>query len=298
MVTGAFGYTGSYITRLLLARGERVKNLTGHPERPSPFGDSVAVAPLDFERPEALARHLEGATTLYSTYWIRFERGDLTFDKAVENCRTLFAAAEDAGVARIVHISITNARSKSALPYFRGKGLVEEALAEVRASYSIVRPALVFGPEDILINNIVWAVRRFPMFPVFGRGDYRVQPVFVEDLAELSVSAGLGTDNVSFDAVGPETYSFDDLVHLLARAVGAKARLLHVGAGAGLLLTRLIGLAVRDVVLTREEIAGLMDGLLVSDQPPTGQTRLTEWVRLNAATLGRRFASELDRHYR
>ena len=298
VVTGAFGYTGRHIARRLLAKGERVKSLTGHPDRPDPFDGLVAAAPLNFDRPADLAADMEGAATLYNTYWIRFERGALTFDRAVENCRTLFRAAEAAGVARIVHVSIANASSSSRLPYFRGKGLVEEALAAGGSSYAILRPTVVFGPEDILLNNIVWALRRFPAFPIFGSGEYRVQPVHVEDMARLSVEAGAGGDNATVDAAGPESYTFEELVRLLGEAAGARARLLHVGPGTGLLLTRATGLAVRDVVLTRDEIRGLMDGLLVSDQPPMGQTRLSEWARRNAPAMGRSFASELARHYR
>ena len=298
VVTGAFGYTGRYITARLLACGKRVRTLTGHPARPNPFGGAVEVAPLDFGNPDQLTRSLRGAETLYNTYWIRFPHGAATYEKAVENSRVLFRAAREAGVRRLVHISITQASQDSPFAYFRGKGLVEEALRESGLSHAILRPTVVFGPEGILINNIAWLLRRFPVFAVPGRGDYRLQPVFVEDVAELAVAAGDSRDNLILDAVGPETFTFDELVRLVARAVGSRARLVHLPPGLALWLSRLVGLFVGDVVLTREEVDGLMANLLVSDAPPTGRTRLSNWLARNADQVGGRYASELDRHYR
>ena len=176
VVTGAFGYTGRYITARLLACGKRVRTLTGHPARPNPFGGAVEVAPLDFGNPGQLTRSLRGAETLYNTYWIRFPHGAATYEKAVENSRVLFRAAREAGVRRLVHISITQASQDSPFAYFRGKGLVEEALRESGLSHAILRPTVVFGPEGILINNIAWLLRRFSVFVVFGSGRYRLFP--------------------------------------------------------------------------------------------------------------------------
>lgn len=278
--------------------GHSVVNLTGHPERHNPFGDRVTVAPLDFNRTEALARSLEGAEVLYNTYWIRFAHGPVTFDTAVRNSRALVRAAEDAGVRRIVHISITNASSASPLPYFRGKGLVEEAVQQSRTSHAIIRPAVVFGAEDILINNIAWFLRRLPVFPVFGGGDYPLQPVFVEDLAEIAVGAVQASGDVEMDAVGPETLTFNEMLRLICDAVGSKALLAHLPPALAYGLSRLVGYAIRDVVITRDEIEGLMAGLLVSTERPTAHTRLSQWLSRNAETVGARYASELQRHYR
>ena len=298
VVIGAFGYTGRYIAQRLLSMGMPVKTLTGHMDRPNPFGARVAVAPLDFDNPAGLARSLEGADVLYNTYWIRFSRGPVTFDKAVQNTRTLIKVAEDAGIRRIVHVSITNAFRNSPLPYFRGKGLLEEAIRNSTLSYAIIRPAVIFGKEDILVNNIAWFLRRFPVFTVFGSGEYGIQPVFVEDMAEIAVSAANESENVVKDAVGPQTFTYEEMVRLIAEKIGSKARLVHVRPGVGLFLSRLMGLLVRDVVITRDEVAGLTANLLVSQNPPTGHTRLSNWLEQNAATVGTSYASELRRHYR
>jgi len=298
VVTGAFGYTGRYITRRLLAMGERVRTLTAHPNRPDPFAGRVEVAPLAFEDPARLARDLEGAAILYNTYWIRFPYRTLTYDTAVENTKVLFRAAEAAGVRRVVHVSITNASEASPLPYFRGKGELERWIMGSRLSYAIVRPTVVFGPEDVLINNIAWCLRRFPVFAVPGAGDYRLQPIFAEDLAEIAVDAGQAETNSVTDAVGPEVFTFDALVSLIRATIQGRARIVHVHPQVALWLSRMIGYALRDVVLTRDEVAGLMANLLVSAGPPTGKMHLTQWLAANAHQVGVRYASELARHYR
>ena len=298
MVTGAFGYTGRYITRRLLGMGHRVRTLTGHPERPNPFGDRVTVAPLDFDDTGRLARSLEGAESLFNTNWIRFPRGALTFERAVNNTRALIEAAEVAGVRRIVQVSVMGASPDSPLPYFRGKGLIEEAVRSSHMSYAIIRPAVTFGNEDVLINNIAWFLRRFPVFALFGSGEYRIQPVFVEDMAEIAVNASERADNLTTDAAGPETFTFQEMVRLIADTVSSRARLVHVGPRLGHLAAMLLGYLVRDVVITRDEIEGLCAGLLVSNGEPTGHTSLSEWLAQNAGTVGSVYASELRRHYR
>lgn len=298
VVTGAFGYTGRYVARRLLGMGVEVKTITGHLERSNPFGEAVAVAPFDFDDPAALVRSLEGATTLYNTYWVRFTHGSASFDRAVDNTITLFHAARQAGVRRIVHVSITNASRDSPLPYFSGKALVEDALAHLGVPYAIVRPTVIFGREDIFINNMAWILRRFPIFAVPGSGDYRLQPVFVDDVAQLCVSSGGLQKNVILDAVGPEIYRFAELVRLMAETIGSKARIVKVRPGVALLLSGVVGRAVRDVLITREELEGLMTDLVVSNGPPTCPTRLSQWLRDNATAVGTRYASELKRHYR
>jgi NADH dehydrogenase len=295
VVTGAFGYSGSYITRLLLDRGDRVKTLTNHPGDPQRFGGHVEAAPLDFAEPKTLARNLEGASTLFNTYWIRFPYRGVDFDRAVSNIEALFEAARAAQVPRIVHVSITGASTALDLAYFRGKGLVEQALIASKLSYAILRPALIYGPEDILLNNIAWLLRRFPLFTIPGTGEYRVQPVFVEDLARLAVEGSDRSDNYIIDAVGQETYTFNGLVESLKRAVGSRAIILHVPPIAARLPAGIIGRITGDVTLTEDEVKGLMADLLVSNDRPTAPDRLSVWIHQNAAELGRHYASEIAR---
>ena len=228
VVTGAFGYTGKYIAHRLLSMGMRVKTLTARPDRPDLFGGQVNVGPLNFDDAGEMAANLEGADVVYNTYWVRFPRGGLTFETAVQNTRVLVKAAEDVGVRRIVHISITNADSGSHLPYFRGKGFAERIVRESNMSHAIVSPTMMFGREDILLNNIAWFLRRSPVFGLFGAGDYRVQPVLVDDVTELTVRAGQRDESLVLDAAGPDTFTYDELVRLTARSVGSHARSVHV----------------------------------------------------------------------
>ncbi|MBF8283426.1 MAG: NAD-dependent epimerase/dehydratase [Anaerolineales bacterium] len=298
VVTGAFGYTGRYVTHRLLAKGIRVKTLTGHPDRPNPFGEQVSAVPFNFDKPGELVKSLRGAAVLYNTYWVRFTHGSTGFDQAVENTKTLVRAAEEAGVSRIVHVSIANADSRSPLPYYRGKGLLEEFIQQSKLSHAIVCPTVIYSTEDILINNIAWIVRRFPAFGVPGKGGYGLQPIFVDDMADLMVDAGSRTDNMHVDAVGPEIFTFDELVRLIARKINRRVMIIHMPPGLALFASQFIGLMVGDVVLTREEVDGLMANLLVSKRPPTGTTKLSEWLSQNADKVGAQYASELGRHFR
>ena len=298
VVTRAFSYTGRYVARRLLDEGVSVRTLTRNPDREGPFGGLAPAAPLDFSDPDGLCRTMRGAGVLYNTYWIRFGRGRTTFNQAVANSKVLFAAAARAGVSRIVHFSVANASSECRLPYFRGKGQVEEMLQDMGIPYAIIRPTLVFGEGDLLLNNMAWALRRFPVFPVFGNGDYKVQPVYAGDLAAQAVDAGSRTDSFVADAAGPDTFTFEELLRLLAKAVNTRARLVHTPPSLGFALTRLVGLLLRDVVLTCDEVDGLMAGLLTSHATPAGTTRLAGWLEDNPDILGRQYVSELRRNHR
>ena len=297
VVTGAFSYTGGYIARHLLQRGTRVKTLTRHPDLHNAFEGRVASAPLQFADKEALTQSMREADVFFNTYWIRFERGSTTFDGAVENSKMLFEAAIDAGVSKIVHVSVSNPSADSPLPYFSGKWRVEEALKTYGIPYAIIRPTLVFGRDDLLNNNIAWALRRFPIFPIYGNGNYQVQPIFAEDLADQIVSAASASDSFTADAAGPDTISFEELLRLMASKMRVSCGFMHTPPSIGLALTSVVGLLMRDVVLTRDEVDGLMAGLLTSDTPPTGTTRFADWLEENADSLGRHYESELRRNF-
>ena len=294
VVTGAFGYTGRYVTNLLLERGVRVRTLTAHPKRDNSFGGVVEVAPFNFDNPNALARCLEDAEVVFNTYWIRFPYRELTFARATSNVKALIDAARRCGISRFVHISITNASADSPLPYFKGKGVVEQHLMDSGLSYAILRPAIIFGPEDILLHNIAWMLRRFPLFPVPGNGNYRLQPVFAGDLAQLAADMANEDHNRVIDAVGPETFTFNELVALLARTVASNARIVHVSPSVELILAWVFSKLTGDVTLTRDEIRGLMGDLLVSKREPTATTRLSEWLARYSDKLGTRYRSEVS----
>ena len=294
-VTGAFGYSGRYIASRLLEQGRTVVTLTNSGNRTNPFGGRIRAFPLSFDDPDKLAAALAGVEVLYNTYWVRFNDRMFTHAQAVKNTLVLFDAARRAGVRRVVHVSITNPVEDSPLEYFSGKARLERALQESDLSYAILRPTVLFGREDILINNMAWALRRFPFFAVFGDGSYRLQPIHVDDLADLAVTEGKRTENVVANAVGPETFTYRELVKAIGGAIGRPRPLISVPPGMGCWLGWVVGCFMRDTFITREEIRGLMAELLHVDTPPTGKTSLTTWMRKNAGTLGLQYVSELDR---
>ena len=296
-VTGAFSYSGKYITKRLLARGEQVITLTGHPNRPDPFGGKVKAYPLDFDE-ASMSRSLQGVDVLVNTYWVRFDKNENTQPRAVENTRKLVGTARAAGVKRMVHISITNPSPESHLPYFWGKAANEKAVTESGMGYAILRPTVLVGDEDILINNIAYLLRRFPFFALPGDGSYRLQPVHVEDVAELAVEGVYRSDSYVIDAVGPEIFTFKEMVQLIGEKIGAKRPLIPVPPRLALLAAQFISLFVRDVVLTPEEVDGLMAGLLVSKEPPLGKIHLADWLEKNRDRVGIEYASEIKKHYR
>lgn len=296
-VTGSFSYSGKYITKRLLERGEEVITLTGHPNRPDPFGGKVKAHPLDFDE-AGMTKSLQGVEVLVNTYWVRFDKGGNTQPRAVENTRTLVNAAKAAGVKRMVHISIANPSAESHLPYYWGKAANEKAVIESGMSYAILRPTvLVGGGEDILINNIAFLLRRLPIFLIPGDGSYGIQPVYIEDLAELAVEGVYGKDNYAIDTVGPDSYTFKEMVQLIGETVGAKRPMIPVHPKLALFAAQFLSLFVKDVLLTPEEVDGLMANLLVSKEPARCKTAFKDWLDANKNIIGTRYASELKKHY-
>ena len=296
VVTGAFSYSGAAIARALRDSRREVRTITGHPDR-APAGTAIDARPLDFDDPLGLVASLSGATTMYNTYWVRFAHRTVDHERAVTNSRTLFHAARRAGVQRIVHVSITHPSINSPWPYFRGKALVERALAECDVSYAIVRPAILFGGDGVLLNNIAWLLRRLPVFGIGGRGDYRIRGIHINDLARLCLAKAAETHDSVTDAVGPERPTFTDLVASIRDAVGSRALLLHVPGVTVPVLARLLGLALHDVLLTTEEYKAMAAGLADTDGPATGSTALSTWVAEHGDTLGLHYANELTRHF-
>jgi len=296
-VTGAFSYSGKYITRRLLAKGEEVITLTNHPNRPDPFEGKVKAFPLNFQNEQELSANLRGVDVLANTYWVRFDKGDNTQPQAVKNTKVLMDAAAKAGVKRIVHISITNPSADSHLPYFWGKAANEKAVIDSGMSYAILRPTVLFGKEDVLINNSAWLLRRFPVFGLPGNGSYKLSPIYVDDLAELAVDAVYKKENYIWDAVGPDEFTFKEMVQLIGKTAHASRLLIPLPPILALWAAQFLSLFVKDVMLTPEEVDGLMSNLLISKEPPRCKTSLRTWLEEHKSTVGSQYASELARHF-
>jgi NADH dehydrogenase len=294
-VTGAFGYSGRYIAQRLLAAGHDAFTLTNSPGRHNPFGEKLRALPFHFDQPARLEESLRGTDALINTYWVRFDHKLFTHDQAVANTRVLFDAAKRAGVRRIVHVSITHPDASSELPYFRGKAELESSLRSLGVSYCILRPTVLFGKEDALINNIAWSLRHLPIFGVFGAGDYKLQPIYVDDLASAAVMKAFESRDETIEAIGPETFTYRGLVEQVRDTLGLKRPILRVPPTPGYWACRALGLLVHDVIITREEIKGLMEGRLCVDATPLGSTKLSDWIARHQATLGLKYTSEMAR---
>jgi nucleoside-diphosphate-sugar epimerase len=236
VVTGAFSNIGRAVAGVLLRRGWTVRTLTNR--RPAAGDPPLEAARLAFA-PDALAGALRGTDALVNTYWVRMPEHGATFERAVANSRVLIDAALAAGVPRIVHVSVSNASTASRLGYYHGKALVEEHVASHAGSWAIVRPTLVVGPRDVLTSNIAWFIRRLPLVAVPSDGDYPLQPVVIDDVAELLADEVESTACATVDAAGGERFAFRDYVRLVAgrsrppgaHRAGSTAR--HAGAAPG-----------------------------------------------------------------
>ena len=299
VVTGGLSYIGKFITQRLVSQGKQVLVLTNHLQRDNPFGNQVMVAPYDFDKHDTLVGRLKGASTLYNTYWVRFDHGLVSFEKAIANTERLIRAAEAAGIEKFVHVSVSNPSRDAPFPYYRGKAVLEKLIAQSRLSHAIIRPTLVYGGEqEILVNNIAWLLRRFPIFAVPSDKAYRLQPIHVDEVVDLAIHAADHLHNQIVDAAGPDIMTFEEMVRLIAKKIGSWSVLFHASPGLSLLLLKIVDLLVNDVVLTRDEMGALGEERLVSKQPPIGKMRLADWLDHNANQLGRRYASEMVRHFR
>lgn len=296
-MTGAFSYSGRFVASQLLERGREVRTLTNHPRPDEPLASRIPTYPLDFSNDAALVTALTGSDTLYNTYWVRAPHGDLTHEVAVQNTRRLIDAARRAGVRRIVQTSIANP-TESTTSYYRGKAALEEAVRSAGLSYGIVRPTLLFGEGDVLINNIAWLLRHLPVFAIPGNGRFRLQPMHVMDHARLLVEVGSQAADLVVDSAGPEVFTFDELVRLLRWAMHLRTLVVHMPPALAMAGATLAGRLAGDVLLTRDELDDLMHDILISHEPPRGTTRLTDWLPLHRDEVGRHYASEMTRHYR
>lgn len=179
--------------------------------------------------------------------------------------------------------------------YYKGKHQLEDALKELDLPFTIVRPGVLFGRGDILVNNIAWTLRSLPFFGTFGDGSYKLRPLHVEDMASLMLHAADQASSSTVDAVGPESFTYRELIELIGSIVGISKPIFSVHPTLGYLVSKLVNVAKNDVVITRQEIEGLMRGLLDSSAPSAGETKLSTYIEGQKETLGIRYANEIKR---
>lgn len=294
LVTGASGYSGAFVAARLLEKGRQVRTLTRETET---VGEPIDAFAYRFDTPEKMEEAFAGVDTFYNTYWVRFGRGSFTHADAVRNSCALVDCAAEAGVRRMVHVSIMNPDPTSPYSYHRGKAEVEDAVRSSGMEYAIVRPSVLFGGNDILLNNVAWLLRRLHVFAVPGDGHYPIRPTHVADLADLMVDLGASSEPVVRNAGGPETFEFGELVRLINSAAGSRALVLNLPRAVVLPLISVVNRITGDVTLHAEELDALMDGLASCDGPPAGSRRLTDFLNERGHELGADYANEVRRNY-
>ena len=296
-LTGAFSYTGRYIAKKLASEAIPFRAITNH-ARPELFPDlNIPVSLLQFTNSELMVEAMEGSDVFINTYWIRYPYRSLTHEKAVENIQFLIDCAKKAKVKQLIHISVTHPSEDSSLSYFRGKALAEKAVRESGLDYFILRPSLVFGLEDILINNIAWLLRTFPFFALPSPMNYSAQPVYACDVANAVFDVLLSEKSGTRDVVGEEVYLMDELVRLISVAISHPKRILLMPKPLTLLFVRFLGLLLHDRVLTIDELQGLMENRLISQEAPLGKTSFRSWILQEGSKLGKRYTNDFSRFY-
>jgi len=291
MVTGAFSFTGRHVAKRLLEEGEEVRTMTRFPQSASPFAEAVPAVPFDYDDVGALTQALRGCDRLINTYWRRQPEGNLGYDRVVQQSKNLFAAAKAVGIERIVHMSINDPHGKK-FPYFRAKCATERAVRECTVSSVVVRPQLVFGDGELLINNLAWTLRQSRLAAVPGDGQYLMQPIHASDYAELIVGLSRNRRDGVVNGVGPDVMTYDDMVSMVGNAIGRKPRILHVHPKFFDRVARLINRFVEEPTVLDYEVYGCLVENGVVPREPQGTRRLVDWLRDHADSLGRRYADQ------
>jgi uncharacterized protein YbjT (DUF2867 family) len=234
-VFGGTGFLGRRVVRHLFGHGFRVRVASRHPERaPSLLGPDVAdleAVGADVHDEASVASALAGAFGAVNAVSLYVERGGRDTFRAVhvEAAARVARLAREAGLERLVHVSGIGADSQSASGYIRARGEGEAVVREAFPGATLVRPSVMFGPDDHFLTTLVRLLRILPVYPVFGRGQTRLQPVHVENIAEAIariVAGATGAGHPCYELGGPRTYTYAELLRSVADRMRKRARLL------------------------------------------------------------------------
>ena len=262
-VFGGTGFLGRRVVRHLLGRGFRVRVASRHPERapalPGPDGAGAESVGADVHDEASVASALVGASAAVNAVGLYVERGGRDTFRAVhvEAAARIARLAREAGVERLVHVSGIGADPASASGYIRARGEGEAAVREAFPGAALVRPSAMFGPDDRFLTTLARLLRSLPVFPLFGRGRTRLQPVHVEDVAEAVariVAGAPGAGHPCYELGGPRVYSYAELLRVVADRTGARARLVPLPFALWEALAFLAGFAP-GAPLTRDQVA-------------------------------------------
>lgn len=232
-VFGGTGYLGRCIVARLAGTGTTVRVAVRHPEKLGlgnlPGPGAVLPALADVRDEAAVAAAVTGADAVINSVGLYLEQGGATFQAVhVEGAGRVARAAAAAGVSRLVHISGIGAAARSPSAYVRARAAGEAAVRAAFEGAAILRPSVLFGPGDAFFNMLAGLARASPVLPLFGRGDTRLQPVYVDDVAEAAVRALSGDAALgrTFELGGPKAYSYRDLLTLMLAQIGRRRYLL------------------------------------------------------------------------
>lgn len=236
LVTGGTGYVGTHVCRALIARGFMPRLLVrpGSESRiPEDIRERGRITPGDVTNRESVENAAQGTKAIVHLVGIirEFPARGVTFERLhVTATRNVVDAARLWGIPRFVHMSALGARAGGPAGYSDSKGRAEDCVRQSGLRWTIFRPSVIFGPGDAFLNELAGILRTSPLMPVPGDGKYRLQPVFVGDVAKGFADALLRRDTEAriFDVGGPERFSYGELLDRIAASVGRRARKLHV----------------------------------------------------------------------
>jgi NADH dehydrogenase len=235
VVFGGTGFLGRRVVRHLRKCGFSVRIASRHPDRGDALfavGDpQLQSVTADIHDEQSIARALAGAYAVVNAVSLYIEHGTETFHSLhVECAQRLAAQACQAGVARLVHVSGIGADASSQSLYVRRRGEGELAVRAAFADALLIRPAVMFGPDDSFLTTVITFLKRFPIYPVFGRGLTRLQPAYVEDVAEAITRALQRTEKrpIIFECGGPRVYSYKELLKTVAHEANLKPTLISI----------------------------------------------------------------------
>jgi NADH dehydrogenase len=229
-VFGGSGFLGRHTVRALARAGWRIKVATRHPARGFFLRPLGTVGQIDFVKcdvadAESVAHAVMGADAVINLTGILFQKGQTFEDVQAEGAAHIAQAAAAAGVAALVHVSAIGADANADAEYAVTKAEGEKSVREAFPDAVILRPSIIFGPEDGFFNKFAAMARFSPILPLVGGGHTRFQPVFVGDVAQAIVTALSRQDGRTYELGGPATYSFKELLQIILRETGRKRAL-------------------------------------------------------------------------
>jgi uncharacterized protein YbjT (DUF2867 family) len=238
-VFGGSGFLGRYIVRALVHQGWRIRVAVRRPDLAAflqPIGGVGQIQPVqaNLRFPASIAAAVEGATAVVNVTGVKAESGAQTYTAVhVEGALAVARAASAAGVQTYVHISGIGADPNSASPYIASKGLGEKATRETFPDAVVMRPSVVFGPEDDFFNRFGALACHFPALPLLGGGRTRLQPVYVGDIGQAVAAAlsGAAKPGVAYELGGPRTMTLREVAEMTLRAIGRRRLLIGLPRG-------------------------------------------------------------------